>query len=39
VDDLAGNAATMKSIVYGVASVVLGTMVYVMVGIALAGIG
>jgi hypothetical protein len=29
----------MKGIVYGVASVVLGTMAYVMVGIALAGIG
>jgi hypothetical protein len=29
----------MKNIVYGVASVVLGTMAYVMVGIALAGIG
>jgi hypothetical protein len=29
----------MKSIVYGVGSVVLGTMAYVMVGIALAGIG
>ena len=29
----------MKSIVYGVASVVLGTMTYVMVGIAIAGIG
>jgi hypothetical protein len=29
----------MKSIVYGVASVVLGTAAYVMVGIALAGMG
>ena len=29
----------MKSIIYGVASVVLGTMAYVMVGIAIAGIG
>ena len=29
----------MKRIVYGVGSVVLGTMAYVMVGIALAGIG
>jgi|KBSSwiStaDraftv2_1062776.scaffolds.fasta_scaffold10950515_1 hypothetical protein len=29
----------MKNIAYGVASVVLGTMAYVMVGIALAGIG
>lgn len=29
----------MKSIALGVATVVLGTMAYVMVGIALAGIG
>jgi hypothetical protein len=29
----------MKSIVKGVAAVVLGTMAYVMVGIALAGMG
>lgn len=29
----------MKNIVYGVGSVMLGTMAYVMVGIALAGIG
>ena len=29
----------MKHIVYGVTSVVLGTMAYVMVGIALAGAG
>jgi hypothetical protein len=36
---IAGSVTNMKSIVYGVASVVLGTMAYVMVGIALAGIG
>jgi len=29
----------MKSIMRGIATVVLGTMAYVMVGIALAGIG
>jgi hypothetical protein len=29
----------MKNIVFGVTTVVLGTMAYVMVGIALAGIG
>jgi hypothetical protein len=29
----------MRNIVYGVASVVLGTMAYVVVGIALVGIG
>jgi hypothetical protein len=29
----------MKSIVFGVATVLFGTMAYVMVGIALAGIG
>jgi hypothetical protein len=36
---IAGSAAQMKNILRGIATVVFGTMVYVMIGIALAGIG